>query len=54
MYLFEYDRCCLRSICWVLKKEEEKQEDQFVESQRGALDKFFAVSCNAQVSQDQG
>ena len=55
MYLFVYIRCCLRSICQVLKKEKKrKQEDQLVESQRGALDKFFSVSSNGEASQDQG
>jgi hypothetical protein len=34
------------------KRKKRKQEDQFVESQRGALHKFFAVSSNAEVSPD--
>jgi len=39
----------------VLRKEKKrKQEDQFIESQRGALHRFFPVSSNAQDSQDQG
>lgn len=36
------------------KEKKRKQEDQFVESQRGTLHKFFPVSNNAEVSQDQG
>jgi hypothetical protein len=41
----------------VLKKEKErKQDDRFIESQRGALHKFFSVSgnANANVNEDQG
>ena len=36
------------------KKKKRKQQDQLVESQRGALDKFFSVSSNGEASQDQG
>ena len=52
MYLFVYIRHCLRSICQVEKKR--KQENQLIESQKGALHKFFPVSSNAEASQDQG
>jgi hypothetical protein len=39
----------------VLRKgKKRKQEEQFAESQRGALHKFFPISSNAEVSQDQG
>nr|TKW25065.1 hypothetical protein SEVIR_3G092000v2 [Setaria viridis] len=36
------------------KRKKRKQEDQFVESQRDVLHKFFPVSNNAEVGQDQG
>jgi hypothetical protein len=36
------------------KKKKRKQDDQFVESQRGTLHKFFSVSGNANVNEDQG
>lgn len=32
------------------KREKRKQEDQFVESQRGAVHKFFLVSSNAEIN----
>jgi hypothetical protein len=47
--------CCLRNIYLVLKNEKKrKQDDQFVESKRGALHKFFSVSGNANINEDQG
>nr|TKV99675.1 hypothetical protein SEVIR_8G058800v2 [Setaria viridis] len=36
------------------KRKKRKQEDQFVESQRGALHKFFPVTNNVEISEDQG
>jgi len=52
MYLFVYIRHCLRSICQVEKKR--KQENQLIESQKGALHKFFPVTNNVVAGQDQG
>jgi hypothetical protein len=37
----------------VLKKEKRKQDDQFVELRRSAWHKFFSVSGNANVNEDQ-
>ncbi|KAG6425970.1 hypothetical protein SASPL_110181 [Salvia splendens] len=36
------------------KRKKRKQDELFVESQRGALDKFFSVSSNVNVNEDQG
>ncbi|KAG6434835.1 hypothetical protein SASPL_106479 [Salvia splendens] len=36
------------------KRKKRKQDELFVESQRGALDKFFSVSSNVSVNEDQG
>ena len=41
--------CCQRSICLVLRKEKRKRDEQFIESQRGAIHKFFPASNNARV-----
>ncbi|KAJ1283327.1 hypothetical protein BS78_03G119900 [Paspalum vaginatum] len=36
------------------KRKKRKQEDQFIESQKGALHKFFSASSNANVNVEQG
>jgi hypothetical protein len=42
------------TFVWCSEKEKRKLEDQFRESQKGAIHKFFPTSTNAGVNQDQG
>jgi len=46
--------CYLRSICRDLRKgKKRKQDERLVESQKGALHKFFQLSSNADLNEDQ-
>jgi len=45
--------CYLRSICRDLRKGKKKQDERLVESQKGALHKFFQPSSNADLNEDQ-
>ena len=46
--------CYLRSICRDLRKgKKRKQDERLVESQKGALHKFFQPSSNADLNEDQ-
>jgi hypothetical protein len=43
-----------KSLSGYQKRKKRKHEDQLVESQKGALDKFFVVSSNVDVNEVEG